>query len=242
MAMKITVLTIFPDLFSGFLSFPVVKRVMDREIAGISIVDIKDYADGSFRHIDDSPYGGGAGMILKCEPVFRALRASRSPASHVIAFTPAGTPYTQKRAHELAQMDDLILICGHYEGMDERIYSQVDEQISMGDYILTGGELPAMTVIDSIVRLMDGALRKESTQEESFEQGILEYPQYTKPADFEGMKVPDVLLSGNHGKIEAWKKKEALRRTLHMRPDLLKHLSDEDQRILEKIKKEESET
>lgn len=179
-------------------------------------------------------------MILKCDPVFRCLQEVRSPASHVIAFTPAGTPYTQKRAHELAETDEIILLCGHYEGMDERIMTAVDEQVSVGDYILTGGELPAMTVTDSIVRLLDGALRKESTQEESFEQKILEYPQYTKPYEYEGMKVPEVLLSGNHQKIAAWRHKEALRQTLHQRPDLLHDLGDADQEILNEIKEEDN--
>ncbi|MEE3486704.1 MAG: tRNA (guanosine(37)-N1)-methyltransferase TrmD [Bulleidia sp.] len=238
--MKITILTIFPELFQSFLEAPVTKRVRQRHIAEINIIDLKQYADGSFRHIDDSPYGGGAGMILKCDPVFRCLKEARSPASHVIAFTPAGKPYTQKRAHELAEMDDIILLCGHYEGMDERIMTAVDEQISVGDYILTGGELPAMTVTDSIVRLLDGALRKESTQEESFEQKILEYPQYTKPYEYEGMKVPEVLLSGNHQKIAAWRHKEALRKTLHQRPDLLHDLGDADQEILNEIKEEDN--
>lgn len=238
--MKITILTIFPELFESFLLAPVTKRVRQKHIAEIRIIDLKHYADGSFRHIDDSPYGGGAGMILKCEPVFRCLKEVRSPSSHVIAFTPAGTPYTQKRAHELAETDDIILLCGHYEGMDERIMTAVDEEISVGDYILTGGELPAMTVTDSIIRLLDGALRKESTQEESFEQKILEYPQYTKPYEYEGMKVPDVLLGGDHGRIAAWRHREALRKTLHQRPDLLCDLSEADQKILKEIKEEEN--
>lgn len=180
-------------------------------------------------------------MILRCEPVFRALRDVKTESSHVIAFTPSGTTYTQMRAKELSEETDLVLLCGHYEGFDERILSAVDEELSVGDYILSGGELPAMTVIDSIVRLLDGTLKPKSTEEESFEDGLLEYPQYTHPYDFEGMKVPDVLLSGHAEKIRIWKRREALRKTFLKRPDLLKTavLTQEDDALLKEIKHEE---
>lgn len=166
--MNITVITMFPEQFKGFLSYPLTARAIDHGSLTLNIMDLKDYADGSFRHIDDSPYGGGAGMILRCEPAFRCLREVKTSSSHVIAFTPSGTTYTQQKAHELLGYDDLILLCGHYEGMDARILTAVDEELSVGDYILSGGEFPALTVMDSLIRLMDGVLRKESTAQESF--------------------------------------------------------------------------
>ena len=239
--MNITVITMFPDQFDSFRNHPLVARAAARGQLSLRILDLKNYADGSYRHIDDSPYGGGAGMILRCEPVFRALRDVKTEASHVIAFTPSGTTYTQMRAKELSEETDLVLLCGHYEAFDERILSAVDEELSVGDYILSGGELPAMTVIDSIVRLLDGTLKPKSTEEESFEDGLLEYPQYTHPYDFEGMKVPDVLLSGHAEKIRIWKRREALRKTFLKRPDLLKTaaLTQEDDALLKEIKHEE---
>lgn len=231
----------FPDQFDSFLNHQLVKRAISKHQLSLQIVDLKDFADGSFRHIDDSPYGGGAGMILRCEPVFRCLDEIRTSDSRVIAFTPSGTTYTQAKAKQLAQETDLILLCGHYEGFDERILSAVTEEISVGDYVLSGGELPAMTVIDSIVRLLEGTLKPGSKEEESFEEGLLEYPQFTHPYDFQGMKVPDVLLSGHAEKIRRWKRKEALRKTLQKRPDLLNNaeLTNEDKQFLAEIKDEE---
>ena len=199
--MRIRVLTIFPDQFESFLRHPLTARAIEKQLLDLEIIDLKEYADGSFRHIDDSPFGGGAGMILRCEPVFRALAACRTDSSRVIAFTPGGTVYNQRHARRLLKEEDLIFICGHYEGMDERILQAIDEEISVGDYILSGGELPAMTVMDSLIRMMKGTIRAESTAEESFEDGLLEYPQYTKPRSFEGMDVPEVLLSGHAEKI-----------------------------------------
>ena len=239
--MNITVITMFPDQFDSFQNHPLVKRAVSKQQLSLQIIDLKDYADGSFRHIDDSPYGGGAGMILRCEPVFRCLDAVRTSDSHVIAFTPSGTTYTQTKAKQLSKISDLILLCGHYEGFDERILSAVTEEISVGDYILSGGELPAMTVIDSIVRLLDGTLKSDSTAEESFEDGLLEYPQYTHPYDFQGMKVPDILLSGHAEKIRRWKRKESLRKTMQKRPDLLTAatLTKEDEELLKEISHEE---
>ena len=240
-AMKISVQTIFPDQFDSFLNHPLVRRAIRNEQLTVRIIDIKEYADGSFRHIDDSPYGGGAGMILRCEPVYRCLDEIRTAASHTIAFTPGGTVYSQADAHRLAGTEDLILLCGHYEGFDARIMNAVDEQLSVGDYVLSGGELPAMTVIDSIVRLLEGTLKPESTGEESFEHSLLEHPQYTRPADFRGMKVPEVLLSGHAEKIRIWKRKESLRATRNSRPDLLEKaaLTDEDQILMEELIDEE---
>jgi tRNA (guanine37-N1)-methyltransferase len=238
--MRIRILTIFPDQFESFLRHPLTARAIERGLLDLGIIDLKEYADGSFRHIDDSPYGGGAGMILRCEPVFRALDACRTPQSRVIAFTPTGSPYHQTDAHRLKEAGDLILICGHYEGMDERIMTAVDEEISVGDYILSGGELPAMTITDSLIRLLDGTIRADSTAEESFENGLLEYPQYTRPASFQGMDVPEVLRSGHAEKIRRWRLKESLRKTMTKRPDLLadRLLNEEEQQLLEEIRNE----
>ena len=220
--MKITVLTIFPEMFGDFLKEPVIARALSRNIVQIEITDIKEYAGGSFRHIDDDPYGGGAGMVMRCGPVLDALESVRTAGSYTAVMTPSGRKYTQKTAHEFAALEHLILICGHYEGLDERILDHADGCFTIGDYVLTGGELPAKVVMDSVIRLLPGVLRAEATREESFEQGILEYPQYTKPADWRGEKIPEVLLSGNHEKIRRWREQEALRITRERRSDLLK--------------------
>ncbi len=272
--MRITILTMFPQLFDGFRDGPVVQRAIRKGILELEIVDIKEFAPGSFRHIDDSPFGGGAGMVMRCQPVLDALRsvknrsggdgascndeesASRScdygaspscedGTSHIseemtVAMTPAGRSFDQKMAHRLSELAHLILICGHYEGMDERIYRHVDEEISIGDYVLTGGEIAAMVVSDAVIRLLPGALRGESTSEESFENGLLEYPQYTQPAVYEGEAVPEVLTSGNHARIRRWRLKESLRRTLERRPDLLegRQFTEEELALIEEIKKD----
>ena len=253
--MKITILTMFPQMFDSFREGPVVQRAIRKGSLELSVVDIKDFAPGSFRHIDDSPFGGGAGMVMRCQPVLDALRSVRGSAESgsaesgsavssrstiVAALSPAGRQFTQKQAHRLSELDHLILICGHYEGMDERIYRHVDEEISIGDYVLTGGEIAAMAVSDAVIRLLPGALRSESTSEESFENGLLEYPQYTQPAVCEGEAVPEVLLSGNHARIRRWRLKESLRRTMERRPDLLegRQFTEEEITLLEEIKKD----
>ena len=220
----------FPELFGDFQRAPVIQRALKKEAAVLNIVDIRAFAGGSFRHIDDSPFGGGAGMILRAAPVFGALDAAVGGSAakpRVIALTPAGVPFTQKKARELAKEEHIVLICGHYEGMDERILRRADEEISIGDYILTGGELPAQIITDAILRLQDGVLRPES-------------PQYTQPADLDGDRVPEVLLSGDHERIRIWRRKASLKRTLERRPDLLegKKLSDEDQRLMAEIRAE----
>ena len=231
--MKISILTMFPQMFDSYLQGPVLQQ---------------DFAPGSYRHIDDSPFGGGAGMVMRCQPVLDALKSARSTEENTprrgsaisVAMTPAGQKFDQKTARRYAQLDHLILICGHYEGMDERIYSHVDEQISIGDYVLTGGEIAAMAVSDAVIRLLPGAIREGSTSEESFENGLLEYPQYTQPAVYEGEAVPEVLLSGHHEKIRKWRLRESLRRTLLMRPDLLeqREMTAEEAEILEELAKE----
>ncbi len=210
----------FPESFASFLETPVIRRCIEKEIADIELVDIKSFAGGSFRHIDDSPYGGGPGMLLRCDVVHRALQSVQTDASHVVLLSPAGQTFDQERAVSYGRQKHLVLICGHYEGVDSRIEEYADELVSMGDFILTGGELPAMTITDAVVRLLDGALRREATEEESYTSGLLEYPQYTKPREYNGKKVPDILLSGNHEAIAAWRKERAEERTQRLRPDL----------------------
>jgi len=243
--MKISILTMFPQLFESFTQGPVVRRAILKGSLELEIVDIKEFAPGSFRHIDDSPFGGGAGMVMRCGPVLDALRHVKEKAqgaedagtekrSVTAAMSPAGMRFDQKTAHRYAELDHLVLICGHYEGMDERIYRHTDEEISIGDYVLTGGEIAAMAVTDAVTRLLPGAIRSESTSEESFENGLLEYPQYTQPAVYDGEAVPEILLSGNHEKIRLWRLTESLRRTLERRPDLLeeRELTEEEAGIL----------
>lgn len=287
--MLISVLTIMPDLFGDFLNGPVISRAVRNGVLEVEIIDIRDYAPGSFRHIDDSPFGGGAGMVMRCQPVLDALRSCKKRASRAsrafrasdglsteqsekrtesscasaereaadmpgesfeeadrredctVIMSPAGTPYTQKKAHYFAGLNHLILICGHYEGMDARIFPHADEQLSIGDYVLTGGELAAQVVIDSIARLLPGSLREMSTQEESFENGLLEYPQYTQPAVFEGEEVPAVLRSGNHERIRRWRLQQSLLLTRKMRPDLFgAHvLNEEEKELLAEADREE---
>ena len=224
----------FPESFDSFLSFPVVKRAVDRSLLELEIVDIKKFAGGSFRHIDDSPCGGGPGMIMRMDTLMRALDSVRTPSSHVILLSPKGQQYTQKRARELSAAEHLIIVCGHYEGVDRRFEDHTDEMISLGDYILTGGELPAMCITDSIARLLKGALREGATSDESHENGLLEYPQYTKPVDWNGEKVPEILLSGNHGAIDKWRRVQALRDTRKYRPDMcMKYeMSEEEKKWL----------
>lgn len=225
--MKISILTMMPDLFGDFLEGPVLSRAVRKGGLEMEIIDIRDYAPGSFRHIDDSPFGGGAGMVMRCQPVLDALRAcvKTGPAEETgkrrtVILSPVGRPYTQKKAHEFADLDHLILVCGHYEGMDARIYPHADELVSIGDYVLTGGELAAQVITDSVVRLLPGSLRETSIREESFENGLLEYPQYTQPAVYEGEAVPEVLRSGDHERIRKWRLQQSLLMTRKMRPDL----------------------
>ena len=229
MSMKITVLTIFPELFDDLEKEPVIARAVRQGNVQIEITDIRPFAGGSFRHIDDDPYGGGPGMVMRCGPVLDALGSVRTPESYVLVLTPAGYRYTQKTARELSRKEHLILICGHYEGLDERILDHADGVFTIGDYVLTGGELPARVVMDSVIRLLPGVLRAEATVEESFERGILEHPQYTKPADWKGERIPDVLLTGDHEKIRAWRESEALRITRERRSDLLENLPQNKQ-------------
>ena len=219
--LKITILTICPEMFGDFLASQCIALAEKRQLAKVEIVDIRDYADGSFRKVDDSPYGGGPGMVLRAEPVYEAIMAHKDAGSRVIFLSPAGQTYHQKKARALARAEHLILLCGHYEGIDTRILPFVDEELSVGDYILSGGEIAAMAVTDSVLRLLKGNLKEGSAEEESFEDGLLEYPQYTRPVECLGQKVPEVLLSGNHEAIAEYRKAESLRMTREKRPDLL---------------------
>ncbi len=250
--MRISILTIFPEMFDGFLQEPVIRRAISRGIVTVDITDIKKYAGGSFRHIDDDTYGGGAGMVMRAKPVLDALKdvlegnpeeqstASRTDGIHgddtcVCVMTPSGRLYDQTTARSLAEKDHLVLICGHYEGIDERVMKHADLQLSIGDYVLTGGELPAKVVMDSVIRILDGVLRKKSTEEESFENGLLEYPQYTKPLVVDGEEIPAELKTGDHERIRVWRLKQSLLRTLRRRPDLLEKrgLTAEERKLLE---------
>ena len=222
--MNIDVLTIFPDMFNAVLGESIVKRAQEKGVVRISVHDLRKWTHDSHRSVDDKPFGGGPGMVMKPGPMFEAVEALRMPKTRVILLSPQGQKLDQEKLKDISQLTDILLICGHYEGVDERIREAlVDEEISIGDYILSGGELPAMVLIDALVRLQPGALGDErSSAMDSFEEGLLEYPQYTRPRVYRKMEVPEVLLSGDHEKIEKWRNEEAKRRTQSRRPDLLR--------------------
>ena len=241
--MHIHVLTIFPEAIQEYIKIGIVGRAIKKGLLQVSPVNIRDFAEDEYKTTDDYPYGGGKGMIMKVEPLWRALE-SIPEKGKTILLTPQGNVLTQERLREYASLKNLILIAGRYKGVDERIRRFVDEEVSIGDYILSGGELPALVVIEGVARLIPGAVSaSESVDTDSFERGMLDAPYYTRPAEFKGMKVPDVLLSGNHKKIEEWRKKEALKRTLERRPELLEgaHLTPDERRILDEIIKNKGE-
>lgn len=220
--MKITILSLFPNMFDGFLTESIIKRAIQNGKVEVKIINFRDYSVYNNKQVDDTPYGGGAGMVLMCDPIFRCIDEIRTPKSHIIILSPEGSIYNEKKARELSKYDDIILICGHYEGFDERIKTLADEIISVGDFILTGGEIPAMLIADSIIRLLPGAITNESLESESFNENLLDYPVYTKPAVYRDMNVPDILLSGDHKKIDDYRESERIRLTKEKRPDLLK--------------------
>lgn len=244
--MQIDILTLFPEMFSGVFGQSILQKAAEKSAVSYNVVNFRDFADNKHSTVDDYPYGGGAGMVLKPQPIFDAVTAlkekAKSKQPRVILLCPQGGRYEQKKAEELAKEEHLIFICGHYEGYDERIREHiVTDEISIGDYVLTGGELGAMVVVDSVVRLLPEVLgNQESHMKDSFSTGLLEHPHYTRPADFRGMKVPDVLLSGNHKLIEEWRNKEALRRTLLRRPDLFDKidLTPDQVKWLKEVKKD----
>ncbi len=219
--MKIDILTLFPNMFDGFLSESIIKRAIESNKVKINIHNIRDYSKDPHKKVDDYSYGGGAGMVLMPQPIFDAVEALKKDNSFVILVTPQGIPYKQSIAYNLKEKEHLIIICGHYEGFDERIRTIADIEISIGDYILTGGELASMVISDSVIRLIDGVITKESYENDSFTNNLLDYPVYTKPSDFRGMKVPDILLSGHHENINAWRLEQQIKKTSEKRPDLL---------------------
>ncbi|MCJ7839619.1 tRNA (guanosine(37)-N1)-methyltransferase TrmD [Lederbergia sp. NSJ-179] len=225
--MKIDILTLFPEMFTGVLGASILKKAEEKQAVSYSLENFRRFSDNKHKTVDDYPYGGGAGMVLKPQPIFDAvshLTDKSTTKPRIILLCPQGERFDQKKAEELAKEEHLIFICGHYEGYDERIREHlVTDEISIGDYVLTGGELGAMVVIDAVVRLLPGVLgNEESPIHDSFSTGLLEHPHYTRPADFRGMKVPDILLTGNHAKIEEWRREQSLKRTKERRPDLLK--------------------
>ena len=237
MTLEIDLLTLFPAMMEGPLAESIPARIQDQGLATIRVRDLRTWGLGRHRAVDDYPYGGGAGMILRPEPVAAALAELRRPGSVVILMDPAGEPFRQARATTLAGEGHLVFICPRYEGVDERIRGMVDLELSIGDYVLTGGELPALVVVDTVIRLLPGAIEAASTEEESFSAGLLEYPQYTRPAEFEGSTVPSILVSGHHEQVRRWRLKTSLARTLERRPDLLQDraLSAEERRLMDEI-------
>lgn len=240
--MNFYVMTLFPDMITDGLNHSIIKRAADDGIIGIKAVDIRAYADNKHNQTDDYPYGGGAGMVMQAKPIYGAYTDIKkdAPDARVVYMSPQGRPFSQKIAEELSKEKNLIILCGHYEGIDERVIEEiVTDEISVGDYVLTGGELAAMIVIDAVSRLIPGVLGKEESHiNESFSNGLLEYPQYTRPAEFMGKRVPEILLSGNHGKIEKWRRKKSIERTFLKRPELLKTavLNQEERAFLDKLK------
>ncbi|HEP1762982.1 tRNA (guanine-N(1)-)-methyltransferase [Streptococcus pyogenes] len=235
--MKIDILTLFPEMFAP-LEHSIVGKAKVKGLLDIHYHNFRDYAEKA-RHVDDEPYGGGQGMLLRAQPIFDTIEQIEAKKPRIILLDPAGKPFTQAYAEELALEEELIFICGHYEGYDERIKTLVTDEISLGDFVLTGGELAAMTMVDATVRLIPQVLGKESShQDDSFSSGLLEYPQYTRPYDYRGMTVPDVLMSGHHERIRLWRLEESLRKTYLRRPDLLERydFSEEERKLLDKIK------
>lgn len=242
--MKIHVLSLFPEMFEGVFGHSILHKAQQQGRVELKVTNFRDYSTNKHKQVDDYPYGGGAGMVLKPEPLFAAVedvKAKADKAPRVILMCPQGERFTQQKAEELSTEESLLFICGHYEGYDERIREHlVTDEISLGDFVLTGGELAAMTVIDSVVRLLPDVLGNQvSHQDDSFSTGLLEHPQYTRPADFNGLKVPDILLSGNHAKIDQWRRQESLKRTFERRPDLLEtaELSEADRLFLKGLEK-----
>ncbi len=236
--MKFDVLTLFPEMFNP-LKESIIGRAKEKKLIDINLINIRDFSKDKHKKVDDTPYGGGAGMVMRADVVYEAYKSVKSENSKVIYLTPQGKVLNQKKVEDLSKEKHLILLCGHYEGIDQRVIDKiVDEEISIGNYVLTGGEIPAMVLIDSVSRYVDGVLSEDSTSEESFSQGILEYPQYTRPETFENIKVPEILQTGHHQNISKWRRYEALKNTYLKRPELLKdvELSEKDKKDLEDIK------
>lgn len=240
--MKITVLTLFPEMFEGFQTTSIIKKALLKQLVEFEVVDMRSFTQDKHYRVDDTPCGGGQGLVLMCQPVVDAIEAVRTPDSKVYLMSPQGAVFQQAMARKLETHAHLVLVCGHYEGFDERIRSYVDDEISIGDFVLTGGELAAMVISDAVIRLVDGVIREASHVDDSFEDGLLEYPQYTRPIDYRGESVPEVLLSGHHENIRKWRLEQSLRRTLQRRPDLLQHreLTKEEAKLMKGILEEQN--
>jgi tRNA (guanine37-N1)-methyltransferase len=237
---RVDVVTLFPELFGGPLRTSIIGRALERGLVEIEVHDLREHGLGRHRSVDDYPYGGGAGMVMRPEPLFAAVEPLRDAGAHVVLLDPAGERLTDALARELAASPHLALVCGRYEGVDERVRSMADREVSIGDYVLTGGELPALVLIDAVVRLIPGVIAEASHVGDSYASGLLEHPQYTRPERFRDLDVPPVLLSGDHGEVERWRRREALRRTLERRPDLLESadLTDADRATLDSLRGE----
>ena len=238
-SLRVDVVTLFPELFDLPLRTSVIGRALEAGIVAVEVHDLREHGLGRHRSVDDYPYGGGAGMVLRPEPLAAAVAPLKAAGAHVILLDPAGERLTDDLARQLAGERHLALVCGRYEGIDERARASADREVSIGDYVLTGGELPALVLLDAIARLVPGVIDSESAASDSFTQGLLEHPQYTRPDSFEGQEVPAVLLSGNHGEVDRWRRREALRRTLERRPDLLETapLTDADRAVLDELRR-----
>ena len=236
--MRITVMTLFPEFFDSFKTTSIIRKALEKNRVEFDCVDYRQFTLDKHNHVDDTPCGGGVGMLLMVQPIVDCLKAIKTENSHVILMCPQGKTFKQEMARDYAtNYDHIILICGHYEGYDERIRDYVDEEVSLGDFVLTGGEIAAMTISDAIIRLLDGVITKQSHEDDSFENGLLEYPQYTRPVEYDGKRVPDVLLSGHHENIRKWRLKESLRKTYLKRPDLIekRELNKEEKKFLDEI-------
>lgn len=241
MALEIDLVTLFPEMVAAPLAASIPGRIQEQGLATVRVHDLRAWGLGRHRSVDDAPYGGGAGMVLRPEPLAGAIAALRRPESTVILLDPAGEVFRQARAEDLAARPHLVLLCPRYEGVDERVRALVDLELSIGDYVLTGGELPALVVVDAVLRLLPGAIEAASLEDESFARGLLEYPQYTRPAVFAGRGVPEVLVSGHHGEVRRWRLRESIRRTVERRPDLLagRSWTPEEERLLAEVRAEE---
>lgn len=240
--MKISILTLFPEMFEGFKTNSIIKRAIGKNIVEIEAINIRDFTLDKYGRTDTPPTGGGAGLIQKCQPIIDSLNSIKKENSYTILMSPRGKKYSQEDSKRFAKLDHLIIVCGHYEGIDERVNKYCDELISIGDYILTGGEIPAMAISDSIIRLLDGAISNASLEDESFNSNLLEYPQYTEPYDYKGDKIPAILYSGNHKAIDKWRRKQSLYLTRKYRPDLFSkiELSKMDKKLLEELDSNET--
>lgn len=235
--MKITILTLFPDMYEGFLNTSIIKKAILKELVEVELIDIRPFSKSKTRRVDDYPFGGGQGLVMAVQPVKDALESVKTDHTYIVMTSAAGNPFNQAKARSLAQQDHLIILCGHYEGFDERLVQLCDEEVSIGDYVLTGGELPSMVISDAIIRLKEGVIKEASHRDESYEQNLLEYPQFTRPEHLEEGDVPAVLMNGNHEAIRKYRLKESLRKTWLKRPDLFKdkNLTEEETRLLSEV-------